>query len=298
MASTPRSLVGSVVAITGGGRGIGRATASALIAQGAHVAIGDIDAALAQGTAEELGSGAIGLALDVTDRDAFAKFLDQVEERLGPLDVLVNNAGIMPIGPFLEEPDAIATRIVDINLHGVIFGSKLALERFSKRGSGHLVNLASTAGKQGVSSGATYCASKHAVVGLSEAIRQETRGSGIAVTVVMPHVVNTELGSGLSGMHGIKLVEPEDVAEAIVEALQTGRYEVFVPRTMGLLLRSKSLVPVAVAEFVGRLIKGDRVLDNPDHAARAAYEARIAQTVSQSEDPPDAAGPEREAWVA
>jgi NAD(P)-dependent dehydrogenase (short-subunit alcohol dehydrogenase family) len=294
MARTPRSLVGAVVAITGGGRGIGRATAVALIAQGARVAIGDIDGALAERTAEELGSGAVGLALDVTDRDSFVAFLDQVEERLGPLDILINNAGIMPIGPFLEETDATAARIVDINLHGVIFGSKLALERFAERGSGHLVNIASTAGKQGVSSGATYCASKHAVVGLSEAIRQEIRGSGIGVTVVMPHVVNTELGSGLSGMHGVKLVEPEDVAEAIVEALQSGRYEVFVPKPMGLLLRSKSLVPVAVAEFVGRMIKGDRVLENPDHAARAAYEARMAETISGTEGPSS----EREAQAA
>ncbi|HWF73464.1 MAG TPA: SDR family oxidoreductase [Solirubrobacteraceae bacterium] len=298
MARTPRSLVGSVVAITGGGRGIGRATAVALIAQGARVAIGDIDAALAERTAEELGSGTIGLALDVTDRASFAAFLDQAEERLGALDVLVNNAGIMPIGPFVEESDATAARIIDINLRGVIFGSKLALERFSTRGSGHLVNIASTAGKQGVSSGATYCASKHAVVGLTEAIRQEIRGSGIAVTVVMPHVVNTELGSGLAGMHGIKLVEPEDVADAIVGALHTGRYEVYVPKPIGLLLRSKALVPVTVAEFVARLIKGDRVLDNPDHNARAAYEERMAQTIAEAQRPPEAASPDREAKVA
>jgi NAD(P)-dependent dehydrogenase (short-subunit alcohol dehydrogenase family) len=279
MARTARSLAGSVVAITGGGRGIGRATALALIAQGARVAIGDIDHELAESTAEDLGSGAIGLPLDVTDPVSFATFLDQVEERLGPLDVLINNAGIMPIGPFVEEPDATAARIVDINLNGVIFGSKLALERFSARGTGHLVNMASTAGKAGVSGGATYCATKHGVVGLSEAIRGEVRGSQIKVTVVMPHVVNTELGSGLSETHGIKLVEPEDVAEAIVGALQTGRYEVYVPRTMGYLFRAKALVPTPVSELVTRLIKGDRVLVNPDHTARAAYEARMAQTV-------------------
>jgi NAD(P)-dependent dehydrogenase (short-subunit alcohol dehydrogenase family) len=293
MARTPRSLLGSVVAITGGGRGIGRATALALIAQGARVAIGDIDVALAERTAEKLGSGTVGLGLDVTDRASFTRFLDQVEERLGGLDVLINNAGIMPIGPFLEEADAMGDRIVDINLRGVIFGSKLALERFSERGSGHLVNIASTAGKAGVSGGATYCATKHAVVGLTEAIRQEVRGTRIGVTVVMPHVVNTELGSGLSNTRGFKLVEPEDVADAIVEALQTGRYEVYVPRTMGLLLRSKTLVPVAVAEWVTRLIKGDKVLVDPDHAARAAYEARMAQAIAEAPRLP-----EREAKVA
>src|SRR5207253_3661150 len=147
MAKTVRSLTGSVVAITGGARGIGRATAAALIAQGARVAIGDIDAALAEETAGELRAGTIGLPLDVTDRDSFAAFLEQVEDRLGPLDVLINNAGIMPIGPFVEETDATATRMIDINLHGVIYGSKLALARFIPRGRGHLVQIASAAGK-------------------------------------------------------------------------------------------------------------------------------------------------------
>ncbi|HYB26832.1 MAG TPA: SDR family NAD(P)-dependent oxidoreductase, partial [Solirubrobacteraceae bacterium] len=89
MAKSLRSLNGQVVAITGGARGIGRATAAALIAQGARVGIGDIDAPLAAKTASELGAGTIGLPLNVTDRDSFAAFLDEVERQLGPLDVLV-----------------------------------------------------------------------------------------------------------------------------------------------------------------------------------------------------------------
>src|SRR5580704_11971895 len=130
MAKAPRSLVGKVVAITGGARGIGRATAAALISQGARVGIGDIEVALAEQTAQELGGGTIGLQLDVTDRSSFETFVSDVEAQLGPLDVLINNAGIMPIGPFIEESDSTARTMVDINLHGVIFGSKLALERF------------------------------------------------------------------------------------------------------------------------------------------------------------------------
>ncbi|MGH2877823.1 MAG: SDR family NAD(P)-dependent oxidoreductase, partial [Solirubrobacteraceae bacterium] len=98
MARAPRSLAGKVVAITGAARGIGRATAAALIAQGARVAIGDIDASLAQSAAAELGQGTVGLPLDVTERASFDGFLTQAEHSLGPLDVLVNNAGIMPIG--------------------------------------------------------------------------------------------------------------------------------------------------------------------------------------------------------
>ncbi len=289
MAKVPRSLSGQVVAITGGARGIGRATASALIAHGARVAIGDIEASLAEKTAEELGSGTIGLPLDVTDRASFASFLDEVETRLGPLDVLINNAGIMPIGPFTEESDATAKRMIDINLVGLIYGSKLALQRFLPRGRGHLVQIASAAGKAGFPGGATYCATKHAVVGLSEALRAELRGTGVDLSLVMPVVVNTELGSGLPTTRGFKAVEPEDVANAIVDALQTGRYEVFVPKSIVSMVRMNALMPRRAMEALGRLMKGDQVLAHPDHVARAAYEARMEQTIALADKEPETA---------
>jgi NADP-dependent 3-hydroxy acid dehydrogenase YdfG len=276
MAKAPRSLTGTVVAITGGARGIGRATARALIAQGARVAIGDIDRAMAAETADELGQGTIGLALDVTDRASFDTFLSEVETRLGPLEVLINNAGIMPIGPFVAETDATTARMIDVNLNGVILGSKLALKRFLPRNRGHLVNIASVAGKGGFPGGATYCATKHAVVGLSEAIRAEVRSTDIDVSIVMPVVVNTELGSGLQRTRGIKVVEPEDVATAIVEAVQTGRVDVWVPRAMQALFRGMNLVPRGFADFITKVLKGDQVLVNPDHLARGAYEQRTA----------------------
>jgi NAD(P)-dependent dehydrogenase (short-subunit alcohol dehydrogenase family) len=296
MAKAPRSLGGQVVAITGGARGIGRATADALITQGAHVAIGDVDASLAERTAQELGGGTIGLRLDVTDRASFDTFLQEVERRLGPLDVLINNAGIMPIGRFVEETDATARRMVDINLHGVIYGSKLALERFLPRRRGHLVNLASIAGKRGAAHGATYAATKHAVVGLSESLRQELRGSGIDVTVVMPVGVNTELYSGAQQLRGLKTPEPQHVAQAIVEALRTGRYEVYVPKVMGVVMRLTWLLPRRTAETVERLLKADQALTAPDPAARAAYEARMVETIAPAaaevQEPTE---PEREA---
>ncbi|MHB8657523.1 MAG: SDR family oxidoreductase [Solirubrobacteraceae bacterium] len=301
MAKAPRSLAGDVVAITGGARGIGRATAAALISQGARVAIGDIEASLAEKTAQELGGATIGLPLDVTDRESFDAFLREVEARLGPLDALINNAGIMPIGPFVEEADATAKRLIDINLHGVIFGSKLALERFLPRRRGHLVNIASSAGKAGFPGGATYCATKHAVVGLTEAIRAEVRNTDIQTSVVMPVVVRTELGSGLPETRAFKPVEPEDVANAIVEALQTGRFDVFVPKSVGRLFRVQSLMPRRVTEGIARILKGDQVLANPDHAARAAYEARMQKTMiadAQSTPQSTAQAADRVAGVA
>ena len=283
MAKAPRSLAGQVVAITGGARGIGRATASALTAQGARVAIGDIDAALVTRTAEELGAGTVGLPLDVTSRSSFDTFLREVEDRLGPLDVLINNAGIMPIGPFAEESDATAKRMIDINLHGVIYGSKLALERFVPRRRGHIVQIASMAGKAGIAHGATYCATKHAVVGLSESLRAELRDSGIDISVIMPVVVNTELGSGLPDTRGVKPQEPEDIAAAIVEALQTGRFDVYCPKSAGGLVRLNAMLPRRAMDAITKALKGDEVLAKPDHTARAAYETRMAETIAPVE---------------
>ncbi len=289
MAKVPRSLAGRTVAITGGARGIGRATAAALLAQGARVAIGDVESQLAEQTAAELGSGTIGLPLDVTDRESFARFLDQVEEQLGPLDILINNAGIMPIGAFTDESDATAHRMIDINLHGVIYGSKLALERFVPRRSGHLVQIASAAGKMGFAGGVTYCATKHAVVGLSEGLRSELRDTGVEISVVMPVVVHTELGSGLPETRGFKAVEPEDVASAIVEALQMGRFEVYVPKSVSGMVRFGTLMPRRFMDWLGRMLKGDQVLAQPDHTARAAYERRMERTVAEGSEKSDAA---------
>jgi NADP-dependent 3-hydroxy acid dehydrogenase YdfG len=278
MAPAPRSLRGKVVAITGGARGIGKATARALVLKGAQVAIGDLDRELAEQTASELGGGTIALELDVTRRDSFEGFLDQVEERLGSLDVLVNNAGIMPLGKFVEEDDATAQRMVDINVHGVMYGMKLALPRMQRRGTGHLVNLASQAGKNGFPGGATYCGTKHFVVGVSEAVRAELRDSGIEISCVMPAVVNTELGSGLPETRAIKVLEPEDVADAIVDALERPKFDVWVPRESVGIYKFMTLLPRGARERIGRFLKADKVLADADAGARASYEDRAAHS--------------------
>ena len=278
MAKELRSLNGRVVAITGGARGIGRATAAALVRQGARVGIGDIDVELAQRTAEELGGGVRAYELDVTSRPSVAAFLDSVEKDLGPLDVMVNNAGIMPVGPFLDETDASAVRQIDINLHGVIFGCKEAISRMRARGSGHVVNLASIAGKGGFPHLATYCATKHAVVGLSEALRAELRDSGIELSCVMPALVNTELTAGVKAGRGVEKVEPEDVAAAIVAALREGRFDVYVPRSVGGINKLMSILPRAGREAIGRLLDADKVIAEADMASRAAYEERAASS--------------------
>jgi NADP-dependent 3-hydroxy acid dehydrogenase YdfG len=280
MAKQPRILAGQTAAITGAARGIGRATAEALLARGMKVAIGDVDIDAARKTADELGPSAVALPLDVTDRESFAGFLDEAERQFGPLDVLVNNAGIMQIGRFLDEDDLTAQRMIDINLHGVILGMKLALARMIPRDRGHVVNIASQAGKFGAPGGATYSATKHAVVGLTEAVRGELRlmDAHIDLSYVMPYVVNTELGSGLGEARGLSNLEPSDVAEAIVEALQLGIVEVWVPKSAKRTNVLGVVLPRRLSEGMARAMKADRVLADADSLTRRNYELRAARS--------------------
>jgi NADP-dependent 3-hydroxy acid dehydrogenase YdfG len=280
MAKQPRILAGQTAAITGAARGIGRATAEALLRQGVRVALGDLDLAAARQSASELGASTVALALDVTDRASFGTFLDEAEEQLGPVDVLINNAGIMPIGPFLDEDDATARRMIDINVHGVVLGMKLVLPRMLGRGRGHVVNIASQAGKYGFPGGATYCASKAAVINLSRAVRKELRGSGVDISVVSPVAVNTELGLGLAEprQRQFRKIEPNQVAEAIVETLQLPRFDVHVPKQLAISERVSALLPISVQDGLSRLARADAVLSQVDTAARAGYELRAAHS--------------------
>lgn len=280
MAKQLRNLAGQIAAITGGARGIGLATARALVEQGVRVAIGDVDLQAAQKAASELGPSVVALPLDVTDRASFTAFLDGAEEQLGPVDILLNNAGIMPLGRFVDEDDLTTRRMIDINLHGVLLGTKLAMQRMVPRDRGQIVNVASQAGKFGAPGGATYSATKHAVVGLSEAVRGELRlmGSNVAVSYVMPFVVATELGSGLGQARGLKTLQPTDVAEAIVEALQSGRVEVWVPKSTKRTYLVSQLLPRPLREGLGRAMKADRVLASADANVRRGYELRAARS--------------------
>jgi short-subunit dehydrogenase len=147
-----------------------------------------------------------------------------------------------------------------------------------KRGSGHVVNLASVAGKGGFPYLATYCASKHAVVGLTEAVRGEFLESGIEFTVVMPAMVNTELTAGVKAGRGVEKAEPEDVADAIVDALKLPRFDVFVPKAVGRINKAMQLMPRAARDKIAQLLEADKVMAQADMAGRREYEERIAHS--------------------
>lgn len=268
------SLHGRVIAITGGARGIGFATATALTRLGAKVAIGDIDEARLKESATALGLVSYS-KLDVTDAESFESFLADVETKLGPIDVLINNAGIMPAGRLEDEPDNVTRRIIDINILGVITGSKLAVRRMLPRGRGHVINIASLAGETYVPGLATYCASKYAVVGFTDAARVEHRGTGVQFSTVMPSFVNTELTAGTKGVPGLKNVEPEDIAKAIIDLIERPRPRVRVSKLVGAIAASQKFLPRSLAESLNRALGADDVfLDQVDSAARRAYEDR------------------------
>jgi NAD(P)-dependent dehydrogenase (short-subunit alcohol dehydrogenase family) len=264
------------VAITGGSRGIGRATAEACVRAGHRVSIGDLDPQLAKAVAADIGGGTVDAPLDVRDRESFVEFLDQSEHKLGPLDALVNNAGVLFIGPFVNEDPVRTRQTVEVNLLGVMTGSQLALERFLPRRAGHIVNLASSAGQAAIAGGATYAATKHAVVGLTRALRAETRGTGVRTTVVMPGVVQTEMIGGFAAARGTRIVEPSDIGQAVADALRTGRPEVFVPRELGLAARMVAGLPPRGSDWVKRLLGADSVMTDANMSARAEYERRAS----------------------
>jgi short-subunit dehydrogenase len=271
-------IAGQCALVTGGARGIGEATVRALLKEGLRVVIADLDPDLAEATARKL--AAIGpevrsYPLDVRDAAAFAGLVDRVERELAPVDVLVNNAGLMSTGAFLDQAPALDERQIDVNLRGVIHGMRAVLPRMLARGRGHVVNVASVAGKVGVPYTAVYAGTKHAVVGLTEAVRHEYRDRGVSFSYVLPSIVNTELTAGLGRLRYPPVVEPADVADGIVRALLTGKVDVYVPRFGRLTTILPALLPRPVVERMGRWFGVDTVFASPDSAARAAYHDRI-----------------------
>ncbi|MET0997246.1 MAG: SDR family oxidoreductase, partial [Marmoricola sp.] len=266
-----RDISGLAIVITGAGRGIGEATAELLAAQGATVALGDLDTVLVQEVAARIGRGAVGAHLDVTSSESWTEFLTAVGE-IGPIDVLVNNAGIMPLGSVLKEPEDVARAIIDVNVHGIINGTKAVAPGMVDRGHGHIVNVASAVGRIAVADGATYSASKFAAVGFSEATRAELKPHGIDVSVVLPTVVQTELAAGVPTARGVKAVSAEDVAEVIATAIRTAHPELWVPRWVQGMTRTTSLLPRVLQEAMAKAFKADSVLSNADQVARSEYE--------------------------
>jgi short-subunit dehydrogenase len=245
-----------IVAVTGGARGIGAAIAAAFRRQGATVTVGDLH-----------GDGVI--PLDVTDEQSVREFL----RAAGEVDVLVNNAGVMWVGSYAEEPDQWTRRMFDVNALGVIHGVRSALPRMVARGHGHIVTVASAASRVSPPGEATYAATKHAVLGYLDGVRAELRRSGVTgvhLTAVLPGVVDTELAIGTSTGRGMRRLRPDDVADAVLSAVRRPRFEVHVPGYLGPLTALTALLPRGLRDRVTDAIVPDQL--RTDKAARATYQ--------------------------
>ena len=260
--------MGRVAVVTGGARGIGWATAAALRNAGAHVAIGDLDPARTALAAEELG--------------LHGAFLDDVESRLGPVAIWINNAGIMPIGPVLEQLDAVIRRAVDVNVLGVMNGSRAAARRMTRRGEGRIVNVASIAGRIPAPGMAVYNGTKFAVVGFGEALDAELRHRGVRVSTVLPSFTNTALVSGTAPGRMTRPIPPEEVARAVVTVVRRGRRQAVVPRRLSTGSALWQLFPRPVATTLRRTLGLDTVFLHIG-SGRADYDARIARDAYPSE---------------
>jgi len=200
---------GKVVVITGASSGLGEATARLLSAEGACVVLGARRLDRIQALAEELGTGggkAIAVATDVTNSDQVKRLVDTAVQAFGRIDVMINNAGLMPHSPLERLKIDDWNRTIDVNIKGVLYGIAAALPHMKQQKAGHIINVSSVAGHKVAPAGAVYAATKHAVRALSEGLRQEVKPYNIRTTVISPGAVATELPNSVT--------EP-DIAESV-----------------------------------------------------------------------------------
>lgn len=268
---------GKTIVITGAARGIGFATAEALIARGARVVIGDRDVTLGESAVARLSNlGPVsGYPLDVADPASFKAFLDKARaDGGGHIDVLINNAGVMPVGPFLDHTEQSIRSAIEVNLYGVVNGCRLVLPEMVKRHSGHIINIASMAGMLAVPGQALYAGTKFGVLGLSTALADEFAPQGVEVSCVMPTFTNTELISGTTTGGMTAPVEPADIAAAVVRTLDKPKTAVSVPYPLRFVAATTAFLPPRGRRWLSAKMGTDRVFLDLDNTARADYERR------------------------
>ena len=249
-------LKGAVAVVTGASAGIGEASAVALAQRGAKVVLAARRKERLDDLADRIeraGGTALAVPCDVTDPEQLASLPSVVKEAYGPCDILVNNAGVPGGGAFADLTYEQIRRVVDVNVLGVMYGTRAFLPGMIKRGHGHIVNVASLAGRFAGPGAAVYTAAKHAVVAFSESLSYEVERAGVLVTSVNPGFVATE---GFPQEHlDHRLVLPIDrVARAVVRVIQEEiTPELSVPRWVGPLQAFRVLTPPLYSWGVRRI---------------------------------------------
>jgi NAD(P)-dependent dehydrogenase (short-subunit alcohol dehydrogenase family) len=214
---------GKTAIVTGGTKGIGRAIAEALAAEGMNVCVGARSVDEVKQTVRELegaGASATGAACDVRVYEEVEALVAHAVEEFGGVDVLVNNAGVGLFKPVEETSPEEFRAVLETNLFGVFYGCRAVIPEMKKRGGGYIVNISSLAGANPHPRMAAYNASKFALNGFSEALMQEVRHDRIKVSYVMPGSVNTEFGGGTVSEENAWQLQPEDIARVVVDLLR------------------------------------------------------------------------------
>ncbi len=212
--------------ITGAGKGIGLAIAEALAAEGVHLGLiartaSDLES-LSSELKDKYGVNVFVQAADVSVRAEIEAAVQALHEQLGAIDILINNAGIASFGKLVDMDPEEWERIIRVNLMGAYYTTRAALPFMIEQNSGNILNVASTAGERGFATGSAYCASKAALIGMSEALMQEVRKSNIRVVTLNPSTVNTELATNNNLPIGDedRMMQPEDVADLALATLK------------------------------------------------------------------------------
>lgn len=268
---------GAVALVTGGGRGIGFAIAERLARKGARVVIADLDGSIAVAAAEKIGRGAVGRELDAGDPDSYERLVDEVEETVGPLDIVVNNAGIMPVGPLLGESVGVAQATMRVNFWAHYYSFQLVAPRMVARGRGHIINITSAAGAIHSPGLSTYVASKHAATGFARSAREELVGTGVTLSTIMPAAVRTQLVDGIpfKWWERFGIVTPKLVARRAVGTLRRRPAVVGAPAGTVVGLRLYHVIPEFLWLFGRGVVGADRTLEPYDKVARRDYDSRI-----------------------
>ncbi|MCI3919962.1 SDR family oxidoreductase [Paenibacillus sp. TRM 82003] len=250
------SLAGRTAVITGASSGIGTAVARRLHGMGAQVALAARSLDKLDALAAELGARAIAIELDVSDEASVRAAFEAVRERCGEVDLLVNNAGFGRFETVAESSVESLRQMMDVNYFGVALCTKAVLPSMLARRSGHIVNVASIAGKLGTAKSAGYSATKHAVLGFTNALRQELHGTGVRVTAVNPGPVRTAFfdiadpSGGYVRNVNRMMVTPERVADALVAGALRGKAEVSVPGWFGFAASAGQALPVSLVNAI------------------------------------------------
>ena len=260
-----------IAVVTGAARGIGKQIATDLVREGFRVVLADLDLAQTDATARELGDAASAIELDVSDHGATAAAIGQIEFSVGPIEVWINNAGIMPTGPVLGQDPALANKIIDVNMRGTYGAISVILPLMIQRRSGTIINIASATGIKPLAGLAVYSSTKAAIIAYSDSLRRELRGTGVRVCVIAPNLARTPMSAGIKPPRMSGSVSARQVSRTVLSAIRTGRFLSTVPRWLKSVLRLNKAMPIRLQDWLDDRIRMDRIGLTGDPAARAAY---------------------------